>query len=110
MRRVVIVAYYFPPLRGPRRPRLSGFAGHLPEYGWDPTVLAPRDGAYYRDSEISFPECSVLRTPSIELSRTGKRLLRTGGTDVVAATPRGARAAARSAARSALYFPDAQVG
>src|SRR3954471_19325013 len=110
MRQVLIVAYYFPPLGGAGSLRVSGFATHLPEYGWEPTVLAPRDGAYYRDPQISFPERSVIRTPSIELSRIGKRLLRTGGSDVVAAEPAGARGVARSAARSALYFPDAQVG
>src|SRR4051812_16627049 len=110
MRRVLIVAYYFPPLGGIGSLRVSAFATHLPEYGWEPTVLAPRDGAYYRDPQISFPECSVIRTPSIELSRIGKRLLHTGGTDVVAARPGSARAVLRSAARSTLYFPDAQVG
>src|SRR5829696_5837758 len=110
MRRVLIVAYYFPPLGGAGSLRVSGLATHLPEYGWEPTVLAPRNGAYYRDPQLSFPERQVIRTPSIELSRTGKRLLRTGGSDVVAAEPGEARAAVRNAARAALYFPDAQVG
>jgi glycosyltransferase involved in cell wall biosynthesis len=110
MRRVLIVAYYFPPLGGIGSLRVSGFASHLPEYGWEPTVLAPRDGAYYRDPQISFPERRVIRTPSIELSRTGKRALRAGGSDVVAANVAGGRAAIRRVARAALYFPDAQVG
>src|SRR4051794_14189238 len=110
MRRVLIVAYYFPPLGGAGSLRVSGFATHLPEYGWEPTVLTPRDGAYYRDSQIAFPERSVIRTPSIELSRIGKRLLRTGGSDVVGAKPGAARAVLRNAARATLYFPDAQVG
>src|SRR4051794_14989412 len=110
MRRVLIVAYYFPPLGGAGSLRVSGLATHLPEYGWEPTVLAPRNGAYYRDPQIPFPERQGIRTPSIELSRTGKRLLRAGGTDLVAAEPDRARVAVRSAARAALYFPDAQVG
>jgi glycosyltransferase involved in cell wall biosynthesis len=110
MRRVLIVAYYFPPLGGIGSLRVSGFASHLPEYGWEPTVLAPRNGAYYRDPHIAFPERQVIRTPSIELSRTGKRVLRTGGSDVAAASVGGARGAVRRVARSALYFPDAQVG
>src|SRR3954452_11809910 len=110
MRRVLIVAYYFPPLGGAGSLRVSGLATHLPEYGWEPTVLAPRNGAYYRDPQIPFSERQVIRTPSIELSRTGKRLLRAGGTDLVAAEPDRARVAVRSAARAALYFPDAQVG
>jgi len=110
MRRVLIVAYYFPPLGGIGSLRVSSFANHLPEYGWEPTVLAPRDGAYYRDPHIAFPERQVIRTPSIELSRTGKRVLRTGGSDVAAASVGGARGAVRRVARAALYFPDAQVG
>src|SRR4051794_9745081 len=110
MRRVLIVAYYFPPLGGIGSLRVSGLANHLPEYGWEPTVLAPRDGAYYRDPQISFPEHRVIRTPSIELSRTGKRVLRAGGSDVAAADVGGARAAVRRVAHAALYFPDAQVG
>ena len=110
MRRALIVAYYFPPLGGIGSLRVSGFATHLREYGWEPTVLAPRDGAYYRDPQISFPEHDVIRTPSIEFSRVGKRVLRAGGTDVVAADVGGARAAVRRGARAALYFPDAQIG
>src|SRR4051794_27625027 len=95
--RVLIVAYYFPPLGGAGSLRVSALATHLAEYGWESTVLAPRDGAYYRDPQICFPERQVIRTPSIELSRTGKRLLRTGGSDVVAADAHGVRGAARSA-------------
>src|SRR4051794_22182391 len=110
MRRVLIVAYYFPPLGGAGSLRVSGLATFLPEYGWEPTVLAPRDGAYYRDPQIVFPEQRVIRTPSIELSRTGKRLLRAGGNDVVAANVVGARAGVRNTARAALYFPDGQIG
>src|SRR3954452_12113264 len=99
MRRVLIVAYYSPPLGGIGSLRVSGFASHLPEYGWEPTVLAPRNGAYYRDPHITFPERQVIRTPSMELSRTGKRLLRAGGSDVVAADVVGGRGAVRHVAR-----------
>jgi glycosyltransferase involved in cell wall biosynthesis len=104
MRRVLIVAYYFPPLGGIGSLRVSGFASHLPQYGWEPTVLAPRDGAYYRDPQISFPERRVIRTPSIELSRTGKRALRAGGSDVVAANVAGGRAAVRREHRFDAVF------
>jgi glycosyltransferase involved in cell wall biosynthesis len=110
MRQVLIVAYYFPPLGGIGSLRVHGFASHLPAYGWEPTVLAPRDGAYFRDSALRFPEEKVIRTGTIELSRTGKQVLRTGGSDSVAAEATGVRALLRTAARSALYFPDAQVG
>src|SRR3954451_19672109 len=110
MRRGVIVAYYFPPLGGAGSLRVSGLATHLPEYGWEPTVLAPRNGAYYRDPQIPFPEGRVIRTPSSERSGAGKRVRRAGGSDVRAANVAGGRAALRRVARAGLYFPDAQVG
>lgn len=110
MRRVLILAYYFPPLGGVGSLRVTGFAQHLPELGWETRVVAPRDGAYYRDPELRFPEHLVVRTGSLELSRAGKRLLRTDGDDVRAARVGGARGLLRDAARSLLYFPDAQVG
>lgn len=73
-------------------------------------MLTPRSGAYYRDPELHYPEERVVRTRSLELSRTGKRLLRTDGDDVRAAEVGGARAALRTAARSVLYHPDPQIG
>jgi len=78
MRRVLIVAYYFPPLGGMGSIRVTGFATHLPAYGWEPVVLAPRTGAYHRDPELRFPEERVVRTRSFELSRAAKRVLQTG--------------------------------
>lgn len=106
----LIVAYYFPPLGGIGSVRVRSFASYLPESGWDVTVLAPRNGAYYRDPELHFPEERVLRTPVLELSRLGKRLVRSGGDDVRPAQLEGLRASLRSFSRAALYFPDAQVG
>ena len=109
-RRVLLVAYYFPPLGGIGSLRALGHARHLPEHGWEPTVLAPRAGAYHRDEALSFPDDHVVRTGSIEFSRLGKRALRTGGDDSVPAQVAGARALVRAASHAALYFPDAQVG
>lgn len=110
MRRVLIVAYYFPPLGGIGSLRVTGFATHLPEFGWEPVVLAPRQGAYQRDPELSFPEEQVVRSGSLELSRAGKRMLRTGGDDVRPAQVSGVRAGLRGAARAIVYHPDPQVG
>jgi glycosyltransferase involved in cell wall biosynthesis len=109
-RRVLLVAYYFPPLAGAGSLRALGFARHLPEFGWEPTVLAPGAGAYRRDPTIAFPADRVVRTASIELSRLGKRALRAGGSDTAPAAVGGWRARVRDVARSSLYFPDAQVG
>lgn len=110
MRQLLIVAYYFPPLGGIGSLRVHGHATHLPAYGWQPTILAPLEGAYFRDPGLSFPEADVIRTPSLELSRLGKRVMRAGGSDQVPAQVSGLRGAARTLAHTLLYFPDAQVG
>lgn len=109
-RRLLIVAYYFPPLGGIGSLRALGYAHQLREHGWETAVLAPRCGAYYRDEDLHFPDEHVVRTGSLELSRIGKRALRTGGDDHRPAQVTGARGALRRAAHAALYFPDAQVG
>ncbi len=110
MRRVLMVNYYFPPLGGIGSLRALKFATYLPEFGWEPTVLAPRDGAYYRDASLAFPEERVVRTRSLELSRLGKRALATGGTDTEPAVVGPFLGRAREMVRRWIYRPDAQVG
>jgi hypothetical protein len=89
---------------------VSRFAAYLADYGWSATVLAPRNGSYYRDPELSFASSQVMRTGSIEFSRVGKQLLHAGGDDIRAAEVGGIRARVRDAARRGLYFPDGQIG
>lgn len=110
MRHVLIIAYYFPPLGGIGSVRMTRFATFLPENGWRVTVLAPANGSYYRDPALSFPEELVLRSRSLELSRIGKGVLRTGGSDTLRAHPSGLRRGMQVAARRLAYFPDAQIG
>jgi glycosyltransferase involved in cell wall biosynthesis len=110
MRRVLVVAYYFPPLGGMGSLRVAGFVRHLPEHGWDPVVVAPRHGAYHHDPDLEGPGARVIRTASFEISRTAKRILRAGGDDVAPARVSGVRAGLRRAARTALYHPDSQIG
>jgi glycosyltransferase involved in cell wall biosynthesis len=111
-RRVLIVAYYFPPLGGIGALRALGFASDLSEFGWEATVLAPENGAYHRDPSLSFPEERVIRARSLELSRGGRRLVRErGATDTTETHDRGAVAIRlRALAHRFLYYPDAQVG
>lgn len=110
MRRVLMVSYYFPPLGGIGSLRALKFATYLPEFGWQPTVLAPRQGAYYRDESLAFPESQVARTASLELSRVGKRAVGAGGSDTQPATVGPVLGRARDLVRRFLYRPDAQVG
>lgn len=110
MRTLLMVAYYFPPLGGIASLRALGFAEHLPEFGWEPVVLAPSNGAYLRDPSLAYRRDRVVRAWSPELSRAGKRILYTGGDDVRPATVGAVRALARGLARRWLYFPDAHIG
>lgn len=109
-KRVLIVAYYFPPLGGIGSIRTRRFASLLSDHGWEATVLAPSNGAYHRDESLSFPAEQVVRARSLELSRLGKRVAQAGGDDTTAATVRGLRRRLRDGARRHVYRPDAQIG
>jgi hypothetical protein len=110
MRRLLIVAYQFPPLGGIGSTRISAFAHHLREYGWEATVLAPRNGAYYRDPTLAFPEERVVRAHSFEISRVSKRILRAGGDAVTPAAPGAVGLRLQRLARGLVYYPDPKVG
>jgi glycosyltransferase involved in cell wall biosynthesis len=84
-RRVLIVAYYFPPIGGIGSIRLASFAAHLAEFGWEPTVIAPRRTPHPAGTELD-PNIRVVRSTSIEVGRFLSRL------------------------SSRLVYPDAQIG
>ena len=46
-RRVLIVAYYFPPMGSSAVLRAAKFAKYLPDYGWEPLVLTATPSAYF---------------------------------------------------------------
>ena len=52
MKRVVLLAYYYPPLGGIGSQRLLGFARHLPAHGWAADVVAPARGTYGVDPDL----------------------------------------------------------
>jgi glycosyltransferase involved in cell wall biosynthesis len=110
MRRVLIPSYYFPPLGGIGSIRALKFATYLPEFGWDPTVLAPRNGAYHRDPTLVFDEGKVIRTPSLEISRTSKWLIGAERDDVRPAQVGAVLEPVRALVRRWIYQPDSQIG
>jgi glycosyltransferase involved in cell wall biosynthesis len=107
-KRVLIVAYYFPPIGGIGSIRLARFASFLPDNDWDVTVLAPGHTPHASDPHLTFPEDHVVRSRSIEFSRVGRTvtLARTGSTPA----PRSLRGRLRGAAHRYAFFPDAQIG
>jgi glycosyltransferase involved in cell wall biosynthesis len=110
MRRVLMLSYYFPPLGGIGSIRALKFARYLPEFGWDPTVIAPRNGAYYRDPTLQFDEKKVIRTASLEISRAGKWMIGAERDDTRPADVGSALERVRRLVRRWIYRPDPQVG
>jgi glycosyltransferase involved in cell wall biosynthesis len=71
-RRVLVLAYFFPPLGGGGVQRTLKFVRYLEPLGWDATVISTRSRLYpARDSSLlaEIPESTrVVRTPSLPLA------------------------------------------
>ncbi len=71
-RKVLIIAYQFPPRGGPGVHRTLNFVRHLPEFGYEPVVLSVQEEEYKKANEqLDYsllakvpPEVKVERTPS----------------------------------------------
>jgi glycosyltransferase involved in cell wall biosynthesis len=72
-RRVLVLAYYFPPVGGSGVQRTLKFVKYLATLGWDATVVSTRSRAYgARDSSLLSevpPKARVVRTPALPLAR-----------------------------------------
>ena len=108
MKRVLIVAYYFPPIGGIGSIRLARFASLLPAHRWEVTVLAPRSTPHEHDPHLTFPEEKVVRSRSIEFSRIGRAVTRAG--PAFDQSGPSARSRMRALAHRYLFFPDPQIG
>jgi glycosyltransferase involved in cell wall biosynthesis len=119
-RRLLMVAYYYPPLGGIGSQRSQKFARHLPRHGWQPIVLTPDQGVYFVDRELDdgiSAGATVVRTKAIQLSAMLRRASRLAGADVAPVPdpmeirePGGAVGRARRFAANWLYIPDGQIG
>ncbi len=110
VRRILVVAYYTPPLGLSGVMRVTKLCKYLPEYGWEPLVLTVRPAAYYYyDFALldDLSRCRVFRTESLDPARLLNRL-----------RPHRARlrpALARSLGKGPrlmnyLLFPDSKAG
>lgn len=72
-RRVLVLAYYFPPVGGAGVQRTLKFVKYLAELGWDSTVVSTRSRAYGARDESLVDEVPastrVLRTAALPLAR-----------------------------------------
>ncbi|MBE0646087.1 MAG: glycosyltransferase [Bacteroidetes bacterium] len=69
--RVLVIAYYFPPLGLSGVQRTLKFVKYLPAHGWEPTVLTVEDRGYFAKDEEMLRELdglpvTILRTPSLD--------------------------------------------
>ncbi|WP_054683769.1 glycosyltransferase family 4 protein [Rhodothermus marinus] len=74
MRRVLLIAYYFPPMGLSGVQRMAKFARYLPDYGWEPIVLTVHPGGYFAYDETLLAEVkaagvSIHRTFSLDPTR-----------------------------------------
>jgi len=74
MKQVLVVAYYFPPLGMSGVQRIAGFVRHLPEFGWQPTVITAKPKGYFAYDEslwspIKDAGISVIQTNSLDPTR-----------------------------------------
>ncbi len=112
MPKVLVLAYYFPPLGLSGVQRTLKFVKYLPHYGWQPVVVtaAPRgylafDPSLLSDAPSHLP---ILRTPSLDpLALFGRGSPDAAGHGIV---PREALRQGLARAAKALFLPDNKLG
>ena len=130
MRRLLMVAYTFPPIAGVGIERSLKHARYLPEHGWQPVIVAPANPGYRLVDTATLDRIpvgtEVHRAPSVEpahLRRLVGRLLQRGSRkgQVTRPTPGDAPPSSVSGVRGLLdrawrvyvelaFFPDEQIG
>jgi len=74
LKKLLVIAYYFPPVGGGGVQRTVKFAKYLPEFGWEPIILTVKDIAYrsYDPTPIrEIPGIQIVRTGSLDPFRSG---------------------------------------
>ena len=70
MKKVLVIAYYFPPLGGAGVQRTLRFVKYLSEFGWMPTIVTVKDNKYYvKDESLlnNIPsEVEIISIPGFE--------------------------------------------
>ena len=83
MRKVLMIAYFFPPMGGSGVQRTLKFAKHLPEFGWQPIILTvsnpPSTEADYSMLEELPDDLPVYRTPDVHFPHLLRRMARRVG-------------------------------
>lgn len=116
MNKVLIVSYNYPPDQSPGAIRVSKFAWYLPDFGWQPTIIAPKTfytsaGGHGSPKESSATE--VIRPKNWDWGFLASRFLGKGGSSPRKESRRwlggigaGLHRAARWCADNFLFVPD----
>ncbi|NNE71561.1 MAG: glycosyltransferase, partial [Rhodothermales bacterium] len=107
-RRVLVLAYYFPPLGLSGVQRIARFVKYLPDHGWDPVVVTPEPGGYFAFdpellSDLEDRGIPIHRTRSLDPTRAF-----TPGAEV--SLPGEQRRRRLSSLSQWLFVPDNKVG
>jgi glycosyltransferase involved in cell wall biosynthesis len=105
-----MIHYNFPPLGGIASVRAAKVARYLEEFGWSPTIVAPRAAAYHEDRSLAVPRVKLIRTGSLEWAKTGKRTAPPAAANGAGKSPARISHALRTLVHRVLYIPDAQIG
>jgi glycosyltransferase involved in cell wall biosynthesis len=121
MKKVLIVAYYFPPSGGPGVQRVLKYVQYLRGFGWEPVVLTVKDGNFPARDESLLEEIpsgvKVIRTDIFEPYDFYRKLTgKEKGTaiDVNTIRKEGAKIAMSERVaefiRATFFIPDARIG
>lgn len=107
MKKVLVIAYYFPPLGLSGVQRTLKFVKYLREFGWQPTVLTVGDTGYYAKDSTLLEEIDS----SIEVIRTSSHdvnsLLKSKDT---VSLPRESMRKILSRFSDLIFIPDSKIG
>ncbi|MBP1647977.1 MAG: Group 1 glycosyl transferase protein [Bacteroidetes bacterium] len=106
-RRVLVIAYYFPPMGLSGVQRTLKFVKYLPKYSWRPTVLTVEPRGYYAKDEslmrdLDNPDITVVRTAPAGPGKLSKK-------DIVDLPPERMRKTL-SRFSDVFFIPDNKVG
>ena len=111
MRKVLVVAYYFPPMGLSGVQRTLKFVKYLPEHGWHPLVLTTNSPAYYAYDDTMLDELdseniTIYRTDE-DITKYAKKRKKKGNTTLK--YPSRANQVIRRALLATVFQPDSRI-
>jgi glycosyltransferase involved in cell wall biosynthesis len=108
LRKVLVIAYYFPPMGLSGVQRTAKFVKYLPKYGWKPTVLTVTPTGYYAADQTLLEEVETSGTEIVRASSLDpNRLFKKQG---VVKMPSETMRKLLQFCGDAVFFPDTKIG